>query len=191
MNHGLGTYDRMVPVFGRRVGGSVPDVRVRRSQVPREREDARRWPHHRSHLRRHRPAHAHVGRRSRSAQPAALLLAHLEPRFRDDAGRVLHLRVHAGGACRGRSRDTQEARAEVAHVDRHRRGVRRGGLHRLPAGRGQGVPAVEQRHIAHPVRGVGAVGGPRCHVARGADRGSRALRADVADQEEPRHPVRR
>ena len=54
-----------------------------------------------------------------------------------------------------------------------------------------GVPAVEQRHIAHPVRGVGAVGGPRCHVARGADRGSRALRADVADQEEPRHPVRR
>ena len=32
MNHGLGTYDRMVPVFGRRVGGSVPDVRVRHAR---------------------------------------------------------------------------------------------------------------------------------------------------------------
>ena len=90
---------------------------------------------------------------ARSAQPAALLLAHLEPRFRDDAGRVLHLRVHAGGACRGRSRDTQEARAEVAHVDRHRRGVRRGGLHRLLLAWSRRT-AVEQRHIAHPVRGV-------------------------------------
>ena len=43
--------------------------------------------------------------------------------------------------------------------DRHRVRVRRGGLHRLPAGRGEGVPAVEQRGAAHPVRGIGAVAG--------------------------------
>ena len=44
----------------------------------------------------HRSAHAHVGRRGRAAQPAAVLLSYYEPGFGDDAGRVLHLRVHAG-----------------------------------------------------------------------------------------------
>ena len=64
-----------------------------------------------------------------------------------------------------------------------------GGLEAEHTGRCEGVPVVEQRHPAHPVRGVGAVGGPRGHVACGPRHRSRALRAHVAHQEVARHPL--
>lgn len=49
--------------------------------------------------------------------------------------------------------------AEVAHLDRYRIRVLRGGLHRLSTGGRERLPAVEQRHFAGAVRGVGSVGG--------------------------------
>ena len=111
-------------------------------------------PHaHRAH---HRPGGgyrrtvpAHVRRSRRLRASPALRPAADQLRVGHDLGRGISCRVRGGGPRGARARPLEEGGARVARYPGHGHGPRRSRLHRLPARRVPGLPAVEHRAFAH------------------------------------------